>query len=128
MTEERKLVSVLFADIVGSTGLGAENDPEVVRGVMGRYFARMKEIAEGYGGTVEKFIGDAVMVVFGVPQVHDDDAERAVRAALAMRDAMPALNAEIAVELGARISVNTGQAVAGGGQDGQFLVTGDTVN
>ncbi|MDQ3097314.1 MAG: AAA family ATPase, partial [Chloroflexota bacterium] len=128
MTEERKLVSVLFADIVGSTGLGAENDPEVVRGVMGRYFARMKEIAEGHGGTVEKFIGDAVMVVFGVPQVHDDDAERAVRAALAMRDAMPALNAEIALELGARIAVNTGQAVAGTGGDGQFLVTGDTVN
>ena len=121
-------MSVLFADIVGSTGLGADNDPEVVRGVMGRYFARMKEIAEGHGGTVEKFIGDAVMVVFGVPQVHDDDAERAVRAALAMRDAMPALNAEIALELGSRIGVNTGQAVAGTGGDGQFLVTGDTVN
>jgi len=128
MTEERKLVSVLFADIVGSTALGADNDPEVVRGVMGRYFARMKEIAEGHGGTVEKFIGDAVMVVFGVPQVHDDDAERAVRAALSMRDAIPALNAEITLELGARISVNTGQAVAGAGEDGQFLVTGDTVN
>lgn len=121
-------MSVLFADIVGSTGLGAEHDPEVVRGVMGRYFARMKEIAEGHGGTVEKFIGDAVMVVFGVPQVHDDDAERAVRAALAMRDAIPALNAEIALELGTRISVNTGEAVAGAGEDSQFLVTGDTVN
>lgn len=128
MTEERKLVSVVFADIVGSTGLGAEHDPEVVRGVMGRYFAKMKEIAEGHGGTVEKFIGDAVMVVFGVPQVHDDDAERAVRAALVMRDAIPALNAEISLELGARIAVNTGQAVAGTGEGGQFLVTGDAVN
>jgi predicted ATPase/class 3 adenylate cyclase len=128
MPEERKLVSVLFADVVGSTSLGAENDPEVVRLTMSRYFARMKEIAEGHGGTVEKFIGDAVMVVFGVPVVHDDDAERAVRAAVAMRDAMAALNEEISLQLGARIAVNTGEAVTGTGTPGQFLVTGDTVN
>ena len=128
MTEERKIVSVLFADVVGSTSLGADNDPEVVRSTMARYFERMKEIAEAHGGTVEKFIGDAVMVVFGVPVVHDDDAERSIRAALAMRDAIPALNREISLQLGARIAVNTGEAVAGTGTPGQFLVTGDTVN
>jgi len=81
MPEERKLVSVVFADVVGSTAWGAQQDPEFVRRAMARYFARMKDIAETHGGTVEKFIGDAVMVVFGVPQLHEDDAERAVRGA-----------------------------------------------
>ena len=129
MPEERKLVTVLFADVVGSTAFGSDNDPEVVRSVMASYFARMKEIAETHGGTVEKFIGDAVMVVFGVPRQHDDDAERAVRAALAMRAAMDRLNRELAVSLGARIGVNTGEAVTGGAsEERQFLVTGDAVN
>ncbi len=129
MPEERKLVSVLFADVVGSTAMGSENDPEVVRTVMARYFERMKEIAETHGGTVEKFIGDAVMVVFGVPRLHDDDAERAVRAAIAMRDAMPELNRELAVQLSARVGVNSGEAVtAAAAEAGQFLVTGDVVN
>ena len=128
MTEQRKLVSVVFADVVGSTAFGSENDPEAVRSVMGSYFERMKSIAELHGGTVEKFIGDAVMVVFGVPLLHDDDAERAVRAALAMRDAMTDLNAELGVSLAARVGVNSGEAVAGDGADRQFLVTGDAVN
>jgi class 3 adenylate cyclase/tetratricopeptide (TPR) repeat protein len=127
-TEQRKLVSVVFADVVGSTAFGSENDPEAVRSVMGSYFERMKAIAETHGGTVEKFIGDAVMVVFGVPLLHDDDAERAVRAALAMRDAMADLNNELGVSLAARVGVNSGEAVAGGGADRQFLVTGDAVN
>ena len=127
-TEQRKLVSVVFADVVGSTAFGSDNDPEVVRSVMGSYFERMKAIAETNGGTVEKFIGDAVMVVFGVPLLHDDDAERAVRAALAMRDSMDALNAELGVSLAARVGVNSGEAVAGAGEDKQFLVTGDAVN
>jgi class 3 adenylate cyclase/tetratricopeptide (TPR) repeat protein len=127
-TEQRKLVSVVFADVVGSTAFGSQNDPEAVRSVMGSYFERMKAIAEINGGTVEKFIGDAVMVVFGVPLLHDDDAERAVRAALAMRDAMTDLNAELGVSLAARVGVNSGEAVAGGGEDRQFLVTGDAVN
>ncbi|HEV2010015.1 MAG TPA: adenylate/guanylate cyclase domain-containing protein [Candidatus Limnocylindria bacterium] len=127
-TEQRKLVSVVFADVVGSTAFGSENDPEAVRSVMGSYFERMKGIAETYGGTVEKFIGDAVMVVFGVPLLHDDDAERAVRAALAMRDAMSDLNAELGVSLAARVGVNSGEAVAGSPADRQFLVTGDAVN
>ena len=128
MAEQRKLVTIVFADVVGSTAFGSDHDPEVVRSVMGSYFARMKSIAETHGGTVEKFIGDAVMVVFGVPLLHDDDAERAVRAALAMRDAMRDLNAELGVSLAARVGVNSGEAVAGGGEDRQFLVTGDAVN
>jgi class 3 adenylate cyclase/tetratricopeptide (TPR) repeat protein len=127
-TEQRKLVSVVFADVVGSTAFGSDNDPEAVRSVMGSYFERMKAIAELHGGTVEKFIGDAVMVVFGVPLLHDDDAERAVRAGLAMRDAMAALNEELRVTLAARVGVNSGEAVAGTGADRQFLVTGDAVN
>ena len=127
-TEQRKLVSVVFADVVGSTAFGSDNDPEAVRSVMGAYFERMKAIAETHGGTVEKFIGDAVMVVFGVPRLHDDDAERAVRAAIAMRDAMDELNQELRVSLAARVGVNSGEAVAGGGTDAQFLVTGDAVN
>ena len=127
-TEQRKLVSVVFADVVGSTAFGSDNDPEVVRSVMGSYFERMKAIAETHGGTVEKFIGDAVMVVFGVPLLHDDDAERAVRAALAMRDSMGALNDELGVSLAARVGVNSGEAVAGASADRQFLVTGDAVN
>ena len=127
-TEQRKLVSVVFADVVGSTAFGSDNDPEAVRSVMGAYFERMKQIAELHGGTVEKFIGDAVMVVFGVPRLHDDDAERAVRAGLAMRDEMDRLNADLGVSLAARVGVNSGEAVAGSGREGQFLVTGDAVN
>jgi class 3 adenylate cyclase/tetratricopeptide (TPR) repeat protein len=126
--EERKLVSILFADTVGSTALGAEHDPELVRSTMARYFDRMRTIAERHGGTVEKFIGDAVMVVFGVPRVHDDDAERAVRAGLAMRDELAELNRELAVELAARVGINSGEAVAETGASSQFLVTGDVVN
>jgi len=126
--EERKLVSILFADTVGSTTLGDLHDPELVRSTMARYFERMRAIAERHGGTVEKFIGDAVMVVFGVPIVHDDDAERAVRAGLAMRDELSELNRELAVELAARVGVNSGEAVADPGAANQFLVTGDVVN
>src|SRR5690349_15943050 len=123
LSEQRKLVSVVFADVVGSTAFGAANDAEAVRSVMGSYFERMRQIAELHGGTVEKFIGDAVMVVFGVPRLHDEDAERAVRAALAMRDAMADLNRDLGVSLAARIGVNSGEAVAGSGQEGHFLVT-----
>src|SRR4051812_19169220 len=128
MIEERKLVSILFADVVGSTAFGAGHDAELVRGVMRRYFARMHDIATTHGGTVEKYIGDAVMVVFGVPRLHEDDAERAVRAALAMRDAVEDLNRSLAVELALRIGVNSGEVVSGVGEEDQFLVTGDPVN
>ena len=128
MPDERKTVTVLFADLVDSTVIGSQNDPEVVRAVMARYFARLSEVAELHGGSVEKFIGDAVMVVFGVPRVHEDDAERAVRAALLMREAVADLGPEVSVDLAVRIAVNTGEAVAGAGEERQFLVTGDAVN
>jgi class 3 adenylate cyclase/tetratricopeptide (TPR) repeat protein len=126
MAEERKLVTVLFADIVGSTSLGSENEPEVIRDVMARYFERMKDVAETYGGTVQKFIGDAVMVVFGVPLLHDDDAERAVRCALGMQETLATLNQELGMTLAIRVGVNSGRAVTGGAEG--LIVTGDAVN
>jgi predicted ATPase/class 3 adenylate cyclase len=118
--EQRKVVTILFADVVGSTALAAQSDPEVVRGTMVRYFQRITEVAEAYGGTVEKFAGDSAMVVFGVPTVHDDDAERAVRAALEIRDG--------ATEIAVRVGVNTGEAVTAAREDRQFMVSGDAVN
>jgi len=118
--EQRKVVTVLFADVVGSTALAAEKDPEVVRSLMSRHFKQVTEVSEAYGGTVEKFAGDAAMVVFGVPAVHDDDAERAVRAALEIR--------ERSHELAVRVGVNTGEAVTATTEDRQFMVSGDAVN
>ncbi len=85
--EVRKTVTVLFSDVTGSTALGEQLDPESLRTVMGRYFGAMKAVIERHGGTVEKFIGDAIMAVFGIPTLHEDDALRAVRAAAEMRDA-----------------------------------------
>jgi class 3 adenylate cyclase/tetratricopeptide (TPR) repeat protein len=117
--EQRKTVTVLFCDVTGSTSLGESVDPEALRALLARYFERMKGIVEHHGGSVEKFIGDAVMAVFGVPQVHEDDALRAVRAAAEMRDALPELG------LRARIGVNTGEVVAG---TEERLATGDAVN
>jgi class 3 adenylate cyclase len=107
--EQRKTVTVLFCDLTGSTALGEALDPERLRALLAGYFERMKGIAELYGGSVEKFIGDAVMAVFGVPVVHEDDALRAVRAAVEMRDALPEL------ELQGRIGVMTGEVVTGTG-------------
>jgi len=116
---QRKVVTVLFCDVVGSTALGETTDPEVTRVLLARYFERMKEIVERHGGTVEKFIGDAVMAVFGVPQVHEDDALRVCRAAVQMRAAFPELN------LNGRIGVTTGEVVTG---TEERLATGDAVN
>jgi class 3 adenylate cyclase/tetratricopeptide (TPR) repeat protein len=115
--EVRKTVSVVFADVRGSTALGEALDPEAARKLMARYFEQARTILERHGGTVEKFIGDAVMAVFGVPQLHEDDALRAVRAAAELRDGV--------TEVQLRIGVNTGEVVAGGGET---LVTGDAVN
>jgi class 3 adenylate cyclase/tetratricopeptide (TPR) repeat protein len=115
----RKVVTVVFCDLSGSTALGTATDPEALRAVMRGYYEQMRAILERHGGTVEKFIGDAVMAVFGVPVAHEDDALRAVRAAWEMRAAVPALG------LRARIGVNTGEVVAG---EGDTLVTGDAVN
>ncbi|HEX9437457.1 MAG TPA: adenylate/guanylate cyclase domain-containing protein [Candidatus Limnocylindria bacterium] len=126
MPEERKLATILFADIVGSTAAGSAHDPEVVRRTLGRTFAEMREILEGHGGTVEKFIGDAVMAIFGVPAAHDDDADRAVRAAFALRARVQELTAAGRIPLELRIGVNTGQVVAG--VEGETLVTGAAVN
>jgi class 3 adenylate cyclase len=117
--EVRKTVTVVFCDVTGSTALGESTDPEAVRGLLVRYFERMKGIIEAHGGAVEKFIGDAVMAVFGVPVLHEDDALRAVRAALEMRNALPELGIE------ARIGVNTGEVVTG---TAERLATGDAVN
>src|SRR5919109_1741014 len=117
--EQRKTVTVLFCDVTGSTALGESTDPEALRALLARYFERMKGIVESNGGTVEKFIGDAVMAVFGVPRVHEDDALRAVRSAVEMRDALPELGVQ------ARIGVNTGEVVTG---TEERLTTGDAVN
>jgi class 3 adenylate cyclase len=116
--EQRKTVTVLFCDLTGSTALGETLDPERLRALLARYFERMKGIAERYGGSVEKFIGDAVMAVFGVPVVHEDDALRAVRAGAEMRDALPEL------ELQGRIGVMTGEVVTGP----ENWLAGDAVN
>src|SRR6266516_2463408 len=115
----RKVVTVLFCDVVGSTALGESVDPEALQGLLARYFERMKGIVESHGGSVEKFIGDAVMAVFGVPVVHEDDALRACRAAVEMRDALPELGVE------GRIGVNTGEVLTG---TEERLATGDAVN
>jgi class 3 adenylate cyclase/tetratricopeptide (TPR) repeat protein len=115
----RKTVSVVFCDVTGSTELGERLDPEALRSLLARYFEAMKAIVESHGGTVDKFIGDAVMAVFGIPRAHEDDALRACRAAVEMRDALPALG------IRGRIGVNTGEVVTG---TSERLVTGDAVN
>jgi class 3 adenylate cyclase/tetratricopeptide (TPR) repeat protein len=127
MPEERKLASILFADIVGSTALGNSEDPELVRRTLARVFAEMRQLLVEHGGTVEKFVGDAVMAVFGVPAVHDDDAERAVRAAFALRERVASLESSLAFPLSLRIGVNSGQVVAGS-EVADTLVTGAPVN
>src|ERR671915_1400096 len=129
--ESRKTVTVLFCDVTGSTALGERLDPESQRAVMSSYFEGMREVLERHGGTVEKFIGDAVMAVFGIPSVHEDDALRAVRAADAMRERLAELNRDLERERGVRIAmrigVNTGEVVAGDPGGGQKFVTGDPV-
>ncbi|WP_335980895.1 adenylate/guanylate cyclase domain-containing protein [Streptomyces sp. CA2R106] len=132
--EERKVVTVVFCDLVGSTALSGVLDPETLRTVVLRYFERMRECLEQFGGTVEKFIGDAVMAVFGVPVTHEDDAARALAAALAMLDAVQRLNdvelgPSLGIRIGVRIGVNTGPVVtASDVSSRQALVSGETVN
>ena len=114
--EQRKVVSILFADVTGSTSLGEQLDPERLRALLGSYFGEMAQVIQSWGGTVEKYIGDAIMAVFGVPIVREDDAERALRAALEMSERLEALNAEFErdhrVRLQIRTGVNTGEVVA----------------
>src|SRR2546427_5821094 len=127
-TEERRIVTVLFADMAGSTALGEPLDPEEMRSVLARYYAIARECVETYGGTVEKFIGDAVMAVFGLPTAHGDDPDRAVAAALRIRDRIQEdllLRDRVAIRFG----VSTGEVVASRDQSaGDFLITGDATN
>src|SRR5207249_10698026 len=110
--EERKVVTVLFVDLVGFTARAEQLDPEDVRALLAPYHAHLRAELERFGGTVEKFIGDAVVALFGAPTAHEDDPERAVRAALAIRDAIEDLNAEDEwLDLQVRIGVNTGEAL-----------------
>jgi class 3 adenylate cyclase len=130
--EVRKTVTVVFSDVEGSTTLAEQLDPESLRRAMTRYFEVARQVHERHGGVVEKFIGDAVMAVFGIPKAHEDDALRAVRAAEDLRQALSALNQELEQELevalAVRTGVNTGLVLAGDGRDGQAFVGGDTVN
>src|SRR5439155_6990301 len=129
--EARKVVTVVFADVTGSTGLGERLDPESLRSIMGRWFEAMRDVLERHGGTVEKFIGDAVVAVFGVPVLHEDDALRAVRAAIDMTVALERLNAALRaerdLEIGMRVGVNTGAVVVGDARAGGSRATGDAV-
>ena len=130
--EVRKVVTVVFCDLTGSTELGERLDPEPLRALLDLYFATMSDVLVRHGGTVEKFIGDAVMAVFGVPVLHEDDALRAVRAAVEMISAMGQLTAEMqnrwGVGPGVRIGVNTGEVVAGDAAGRERVATGDAVN
>ena len=125
----RKTVTILFADVTGSTALGERLDPEAVRRVMGRWFESARNVLERHGGTVEKFVGDAVMAVFGIPTLHEDDALRAVRAAAELDQALAELNSALERDYGVRLEVrtgvSTGEVVAG---EGETLATGDAVN
>ncbi len=130
--EERKVVSVLFCDLVGFTALSEQQDPEDVRARIRPYHLRLREVVESYGGTVEKFVGDAVMAVFGAPVAHEDDAERAVRAGLRILESIDELNeADPQLSLQVRVGINTGEAVVAleaRPEQGEGIVTGDVVN
>jgi class 3 adenylate cyclase/tetratricopeptide (TPR) repeat protein len=127
--ETRKTVTVLFCDLVGSTAMGEQLDPETMRNLLSRSFDRVSGIVEGHGGVVEKFIGDAAMAVFGIPRVHEDDALRAVRAAAEIREALGrAGSVGGGASVAWRTGIATGEVVAGDGTAEQRLVTGDAVN
>lgn len=132
MVAVRKTITVVFADLAGSTALGERLDAEPLRLVMGRYFDEARAALERHGGTVEKFIGDAVMAAFGIPTLHEDDALRGIKAAEELRSRLSALNEELEAEWGVRlevrIAVNTGEVVAGDAREKQAFATGDAVN
>jgi class 3 adenylate cyclase/tetratricopeptide (TPR) repeat protein len=123
--ETRKVVTVLFSDATGWTSLSESRDPEALRAIMSRYFKEIRQTIERHGGTVEKFIGDAVMAVFGVPRLHEDDALRAVRAAAEIRERLPSVAEAVGVTLKFRTGVNTGMVFTG---EGESLAVGDAVN
>jgi class 3 adenylate cyclase/tetratricopeptide (TPR) repeat protein len=130
--EERKVVTALFADLVGFTGKAEQLDPEDVRAMLSPYYARLRDELQRFGGTVEKFIGDAVVALFGAPVAHEDDPERAVRAALAIREAVSELNGEDpGLDLHVRVGVNTGEALVtldARPSEGEGMAAGDVVN
>jgi class 3 adenylate cyclase len=130
--QARKTVTVVFCDLVGSTALGEQLEPESLWEILDRYFEVMRATLERHGGIVEKYIGDAIMAVFGLPLVHEDDAVRAVRAAYEMREQLATFNAELnndyGVTLRNRTGVNTGEVIVGAVGSGQRLATGDAVN
>ena len=130
--EVRKTITVLFCDLAESTALGERLDPESLQRVLGRYFQQTREVLERHEGTVQKFIGDAVVGVFGIPRLHEDDALRAARAAIEVQTDLAELNQELEREWGVtlqvRIGVNTGEVVAGNPAVGSALVLGDAVN
>ena len=128
MAEERRIVTVLFADMAGATVLGEARDPEDVQALQTRYYNIARDVVSAHGGTVEKFIGDAVMAVFGLPQAHGDDAQRAMSAALEIRDRIR-VDPKLAPQQTVRIGVNTGEVVATRDDaSNDFLITGDAVN
>src|SRR5918997_4418881 len=128
----RKTVTLVFCDVADSTPLGERLDPEALRDVWSRYHETARDVLERHGGTIEKFVGDAVMAAFGIPTVHEDDALRAVRAAVEMRDELATLNDELerayGVRIGVRTGVNTGEVIVGDPAQGQAFATGDAVN
>ena len=129
--EERKVVSVLFCDLVGFTARSEQVDPEDVRAILRSYHGRVRTEIERFGGTLEKFVGDGVMAVFGAPVAHEDDAERAVRAALRILQTIEQVNEQDELDLSVRIGVNTGEAVVAIGANparGDAMVSGDVVN
>ena len=131
--QERRIVTILFADVTGSTSLGERLDPERLQEVMAAYFGAMREEIDAEGGTVEKFIGDAVMAAFGVPVAHEDDPARALRAALRMRRRLVEVNEGLQTRFGIaleiRTGINTGEVLAAVNPDpGEPMVTGDAVN
>ena len=130
--ESRKTVTILFMDAVGSTGIGERSDPETLSRVMGSYFNEIRSVVERHGGVVEKYAGDAVMAVFGLPAVHEDDALRAVRAAAEIRTRLTELSPRLELERGMavewRTGINTGEVLAGDSSKGQRFVAGDAVN
>ena len=131
-SDERKLVTVLFADLAGSTELATRHDPERLRTLLAAFFDEMRQQIETFGGTVAKYAGDAIMAVFGVPRVGEDDAERAVRAAVAMRGSLdqfnPMFEGEYGVRLSLRVGIATGEAVATTAAASEFMVTGEVAN
>jgi class 3 adenylate cyclase/tetratricopeptide (TPR) repeat protein len=130
--DERKLVTVLFADLASSTELAIRHDPEQVRALLAAFFEEMTQQIIALGGTVEKYAGDAIMAVFGVPRVHEDDAERSVRAAVAMRESLAQLNPmfeqDYGVQLELRVGIASGEAVAAARPAREFMVTGEVAN